>query len=124
MTVVTHIQVRCCALCAVRCPAAADPACLCHATADPASWPGTDINYAEILQPLAALTALALHGRKAGVVAQNPGHLTHMPLLRALELQHAKVQVGLMDQPTVGTQFWCNADWGEVSKVPLTKPVQ
>jgi hypothetical protein len=80
-----------------------------------------------MLQPLAALTALALHGRKAGVVAQNPGHLTHMPLLRALELQHAKVQVGLMDQSTVGMQVWCNGDdgdLGEAPKVPLTKPVQ
>ena len=77
-----------------------------------------------MLQPLVALTALALHGRKAGVVAQNPGHLTHMPLLRALELQHAKAQVGLTDQLTVGTQFWCNTDCVEVLQLPLTKPVQ
>jgi hypothetical protein len=62
---------------------------------DAFTWLSTDAARAMMLQPLSVLTALAVHGRTAGVMARDPSHLARMPLLRSLALQHAQVEVGL-----------------------------
>lgn len=97
----------------MRCSAAVDAAVFRHKAADLALRPCTDIDYTEMLQPLTALTALAVHGRMAGVVAEDPSYLSHMPLLRSLGMQQAKVQVGLHGATDSRQAIMVDGDCGE-----------